>query len=106
MNAYRQFGITGNSGVRSIGLHRFTASINDNGILCLSCQNSPDFTLVFTGNQFGQQQITPDLLSRINSSIRGRCGTEGGTQFSMVITENRHRIDCLDDMSFWIEFSI
>ena len=102
--SYRDSVIIGNSGIRSTGFHIFTAYINDNGNLCLSCQNSPDFSLVFTGDF--SQQITPGLLNRINSSIRGRCGTEGGRQFSMQISENNYRIDCFDDLSFWIEFSI
>lgn len=97
--------ISGNSGIRSTGLHRFTASINNNGILCLSCENSPDFSLLFTitDNQINNYSI---LLNRINATIRGRCGTEGCRNFNMVISENHYRIDCLDDLSFWIEFSM
>ena len=99
--------LSGNSGRRSIGLHRFTAYLNNNGILCLSCQNSPDFNLCFTGNQLGEN-ISDALLCRINESILGRCGSSGGSNFVLFISDagNRVRIDCIDDLSFWIEFYI
>ena len=98
--------IVGNSGIRSTGLHRFTAHVdnNDDDVLCFSCQNSPDFRLLLTRNHIGHQ-ITDALVSRINLSIRGRCGTEGNGNFTMVINENRYRIDS-NDMGFWMEFSI
>ena len=95
-----------NSGKRSSGLYKFTAYINDNNILCLSCENSPDFSLYFIGEPFGQKKINQYLLQSINLSIKGRCGTEGGSQFIMILNENHCRIDCLDDLSFWIEFYI
>ena len=101
-----QSAIVGNSGIRSTGLYRFLASINENGIVCLSCQNSPDFSLFLKEIHFGQR-INHVLLQRLNSTIIGQCGTEGGGQFVMkLVSPNRYRIDCDDDMSFWIEFSI
>jgi hypothetical protein len=97
-NSLPSMPLIGCSGSRSTGIHKFSANLDDDNMLRLSCLNSPDFFLLLTG--FPQES-----LSIINSTIRGRCGTERGSQFILQIESNKCRIDCVDDLSFWVEFS-
>ena len=93
--------LIGCSGSSSTGIHKFFANFDHDNMLHLSCLNSPDFSLLLTGDMF-----TKESLSSINSTIRGRCGTERGSQFTLQIALNLCRIDCVDDLSFWVEFSL
>ena len=88
----------GCSGSRSTGIHKFSANLDDDNMFRLSCQNSPDFSLLLTG-------FPKESLGIINLTIRGRCGTERGSQFILQIDAHKCRIDCVDDLSFWVEFS-
>ena len=98
-------GVIGNSGVTTNGECKFSAYLDDNGLLCLRCENSPEFNICFFRNQFGTN-ISESLLNRINNSITGKTGCMGCGDFILVVMGILVRIDCVDDLKFWIEFSI